>query len=288
MLLVCFFLVESAKPMPKKCILLKDAVACRQVSNKWNPLLPKYVAEHLLRGTLLVELTEDEAQKNHQRFTAQLNYKKHSDDSVKLYCKPEQIQQLSDKQFDLLLAVKLPVGRYKALNILNWVEKLKVGCSINVIISTTPQPVGGIIQYIGSLPSEDGTKFGIELMVSEMISIITCPYRMLTLQENRGKGVSDGTFNDTEYFKCDCNCAVFVAMDKLSEPETSKSSQVHETVQPDPSLPNAALKLGDRVTFNDQNHKPVNGIVRWIGRNNILRSGSKIVGIETVSFLCMQ
>jgi len=168
MLFMCFFIPESARPMPKKCILLKDAVACRQVRNKWNPLLPKYVAEHLVRGTLLVQLTEDEARENHQRFTAPLNYKKHSDDSVKLYCKPEQIQQLSDEQFCLLLAVKLPAGRYKALNILNWVEKLKVGCSVNVTISTIPQPVVGIIQYIGSLPGEEGTTFGIEIMVSEI------------------------------------------------------------------------------------------------------------------------
>ena len=73
---------------------------------------------------------------------------------------------------------------------------------------------------------------------------------------------------------------MFVAMDKLSElAETSKSSQVHENVQSQ-----AQINLGDIVIFYDEEDKPVNGVVRWIGRNkDVLRNGSKIVGIETVS-----
>ena len=80
---------------------------------------------------------------------------------------------------------------------------------------------------------------------------------------------------------------MFVAVDKLSEPEASKSSQVHETVQPYPSqLQDAPLKLGDKVTFYDENDVPINGTVRWIGRNtDVLRDKSQIVGIETVSCL---
>ena len=79
---------------------------------------------------------------------------------------------------------------------------------------------------------------------------------------------------------------MFVAMDKLSKPETSKSSQVQETVQRHPSqIQDVPLKLGDKVIFYDENDKPVNGVVRWIGRNkDVLPDGTKIVGIETVSF----
>ena len=78
---------------------------------------------------------------------------------------------------------------------------------------------------------------------------------------------------------------MFVAMDKLSKPETSKSSQVQETVQPQPSqIQDASSKLGDKVVFYDDKDRPVNGIVRWIGINtNVFRDGTKIVGIETVS-----
>ena len=80
-------------------------------------------------------------------------------------------------------------------------------------------------------------------------------------------------------------------MNKLSEPETSKSNQVYKTVQRHPSQArDPPLKLGDIVTFYDENDIPVNGIVRWIGRcKDVLRNGSRIVGIETVSFFhrCM-
>ena len=57
--------------------------------------------------------------------------------------------------------------RYKVLNILNWAEKLRAGFGVNVSIPTVPDPVRGVIQYIGTLPDEEGTKFGIELMVSD-------------------------------------------------------------------------------------------------------------------------
>ena len=155
--------------MPEKCILLEDAVAQRQTSHKsWNPLATKsVVGERLLRGSLLVELTDVEARETQLYFTPSLNYKKFSDDSLKLYCKLEQVLQLSDEQFSLLLGVKLPFDRYKVLNILPWVEKLKAGFCVNVTIPTIPQPVRGIVRYIGSLPGEEGTKFGIELLVSQ-------------------------------------------------------------------------------------------------------------------------
>ena len=152
--------------MPEKYILLEDAVA--QKLTKWNLLVSKsFVGERLIRGSLLVELTDGEARETQQYFTPPLNYKKYSDDSVKLYCKPEQVFQLNDEQFSLLSGVKLPFDRCKVLNILHWVKKLKVGYGVNVTISTIPYPVRGIIRYIGSLPGEEGTKFGIELLVSQ-------------------------------------------------------------------------------------------------------------------------
>lgn len=106
------------------------------------------------------------------------------------------------------------------------------------------------------------------------------------IQECRGEGASDGTFKCTEYFKCDRDCALFVAMDKLSNPTDSNTKPNHEkTVQPHPSQKqDDPLKFGDMVTFVDEQDRPVKGVVRWIGRNtNQLKSGAKIVGIETVS-----
>jgi len=80
---------------------------------------------------------------------------------------------------------------------------------------------------------------------------------------------------------------MFVAMDKMSAPDNSNatSSHVRETVQPHPSQgDDAPFKLGDLVVFYDEKDIPVNGVVRWIGRNRqIMPNESKIVGIETVS-----
>jgi len=182
--------------MPEKCILLEDKVGLK---NKWDPVTPGLCTEELIhRGSLLVELTETEARETYQYFTNKLplNYKKYSDDSAKLYCNPVDVRQLNDKQFSFLLGVKLPFDQYKALNILNWVEKLRVGCGVNVTIPTIPHPVRGIIQYIGPLLGEEGTKFGIELLVSQcvlkislvsLISLIHNPVNNVLLGEERGR-----------------------------------------------------------------------------------------------------
>ena len=156
--------------MPEKCILLDDISGHKKPVAKWIPLrLMKsymYVDECLGRGSLLVELTDAEARETDPYFAVPLNYKDYFDDSVKLYCKPKQVIQLNDEQFNLLLGVNRHFNRYKALSKLHWVEEMKVECHVNVTTPIIPHSVRGIIRYIGPLPGEKGTKFGIELLVS--------------------------------------------------------------------------------------------------------------------------
>ena len=40
---------------------------------------------------------------------------------------------------------------------------------------------------------------------------------VILFQEHRYHGVSDGMFEDEQFFVCEKNCAVFVALDSLSE-----------------------------------------------------------------------
>ena len=161
--------------MPEKCILLEDVFGHKQRWSPW-PLATRYIDEHIHRGSLLVQLTYAESNENESYFVVPLNYKIYGDDSIKLYCKPERVLQLNDEQFSLLLAVKQPLDRHKALDILHWVEKLQVGNSVNVTIPAIHYPVRGIIRYIGPLPGEEGTKFGMELLVSQHIynPVILC------------------------------------------------------------------------------------------------------------------
>lgn len=146
--------------MPEKCILLENKPAHRHVTGS-NSLS----RDNVLKGTLLVELTEGEARETHKYFATPLNYKKYSNNLVKLYCEPEYIRQLNDKQFNLLLGVKHPFDCYKALDILHWVEKLNVGHGVYVNISAKSQPVRGVIQYVGPLHGGEETMFGVELLV---------------------------------------------------------------------------------------------------------------------------
>jgi len=92
-----------------------------------------------------------------------------------------------------------------------------------------------------------------------------------------------------EYFKCDRDCAMFVAMDRMSAPDSSKTISSHETVQPHPSQADGtSIKLGDSVTFYDKKDTSVNRVVRWIGINtNAMSDNSKIVGIEMVSCIIL-
>ena len=153
--------------MPEKCILLENKPAHRD-----NVGSNSLTRDNVLKGSLLVELTESEARRTQQFYSIPLNYKKYSNDLVKLYCEPEYVRQLNDKQFTLLLAVEYPFDRYKALEILSWIEKLKVGDGVFVTITANRQPVRGIVQYIGSLPGEEGTMFGVELLV--IIILLLC------------------------------------------------------------------------------------------------------------------
>jgi len=145
-------------------ILLEDKDACRQNMGR-NPLKPVYTDEHILRGSLLVELNGNEALEIQQHFPQFLNYKNHFDPAVKLHCQPEDVRYLTSKQFNLLSGIRSAADRYQLLHTLQWVEELKMGDGVAVAVSTIPTPVEGIIRYIGHLPGENGCYFGVELLV---------------------------------------------------------------------------------------------------------------------------
>ena len=106
-------------------------------------------------------------------------------------------------------------------------------------------------------------------------------------------------FEDEQFFVCEKNCAVFVALDSLSEshntgvikPPTSPSvdngntsSSVNRnsknqksTEQQQQQVP---FRIGDRVMAFDDYGGKVHGTVKWTGGSDRI---GKLVGIETVS-----
>ena len=104
-------------------------------------------------------------------------------------------------------------------------------------------------------------------------------------QEFRGQGTQDGEFKRKKYFKCDKNCAVFVAMDKITDYDAAKAAKVTKTSGISASKPlarnNHPIKIDDPVTFFDKFNKLYKGVAKWIGTAK--SSDTVIIGIEVVS-----
>ena len=109
-------------------------------------------------------------------------------------------------------------------------------------------------------------------------------------------------FKDEQFFECDKDCAVFVALDRLLESrkaaitksptsatavnggtggsgnKNSESLQKQKSVeQQQKQIP---FKVGDRVMAFDNVGGTVYGTVKWVGGSTV-----KLLGIETVSVL---
>lgn len=148
--------------MSNTFMLLVDIIGYKP-SKSWYNRAP--AEERVLRGTLLVGLTETEAKDTRQLFDHALNYKTLSDAAAQLFCAPEEVYPLTLQHKELLQGIKSPFDRCRMSKCLKWAEKLTVGDDVQVTIKSIPSSIKGVIRYIGALPEEDGTKFGIELMV---------------------------------------------------------------------------------------------------------------------------
>ena len=105
------------------------------------------------------------------------------------------------------------------------------------------------------------------------------------IQEHRGEGTHNGELKKQKYFKCDKDCAVFVALDKIIDRGAAKAAKI--TKMPGTSAPkrlakdNLPVKINDFVTFYDKYNTCYKGVVKWIGTCE--SSDGAVVGIEVVS-----
>ena len=100
------------------------------------------------------------------------------------------------------------------------------------------------------------------------------------MQENKEEGTSNGWCKGKQHFRCENNCAVFVSVDKLTDPKTASAAKLVQN-----SKPEDEIKMGSLVKFFDINNDYEKGIVRWIGSDNSsVPSNTKIIGIEAVSY----
>lgn len=99
------------------------------------------------------------------------------------------------------------------------------------------------------------------------------------MQYNKGQGVSDGSFREKRFFKCDPDSALFVGLHRIRKcKEAPKGPPASASF-----AEKCGLKLNDRIVWmSDQG--PEHGVVKWIGLLPDSRSDDDItVGVEFVS-----
>ena len=89
-------------------------------------------------------------------------------------CPVANIEPLNDEEAKLLLPFKSNDERYKIYknNLLDNGRRMTVGCNVFVKVKTVGGSIvelRGVIRYKGPLPGEDGTMFGVELLVSSFV-----------------------------------------------------------------------------------------------------------------------
>lgn len=82
-----------------------------------------------------------------------------------LECSTEDIFELTDEVAGLLLAIRSSKLRYETFinKLQNVWQRLSLGSAVSVSLSGSSVP--GVVRYMGELPSQPGTWFGVELMV---------------------------------------------------------------------------------------------------------------------------
>ena len=149
-------------------LLLQDVEGFKKESQQLKPVTVK-------KSSLLIHLNPSVVNGMKKNYECVVNYQVdhlekalREDSSVKntelVYVDSNVLFYLSKRQRDLLLGVKNPYNRLEVLGRLEWVESLRKGSKVYVTIPTITAPVRGIVRYIGSLPGEEGRKFGVELM----------------------------------------------------------------------------------------------------------------------------
>ena len=118
------------------------------------------------KGSLLTVLSHKETKTIASDIKALHNYKFYVGYlTITLHCNASQVFPITRNQRALLQGVPRKSDRIEVLHNLDWVEKLEFGSIVYVTIPTNTIPVRGIVNHVGPLEGEVGTKFGIELQV---------------------------------------------------------------------------------------------------------------------------
>ncbi|XP_077375833.1 ubiquitin carboxyl-terminal hydrolase CYLD isoform X2 [Festucalex cinctus] len=111
---------------------------------------------------------------------------------------------IDEKLAELLFPITNCEERYALLcnkSRLERVRDIDCGSKVRVQLRSGDEPLPGVVRFKGSLLPDralSGVLFGVEL-----------------LEEGRGQGFTEGSFQGRQLFRCEEECGVFVALDKL-------------------------------------------------------------------------
>ncbi|XP_074067451.1 ubiquitin carboxyl-terminal hydrolase CYLD isoform X4 [Macrotis lagotis] len=121
-----------------------------------------------------------------------------------LYVDEKDVVEINEKFTELLLAITNCEERYSLFKNRSRLSKglqIDVGCPVKVQLRSGEEKFPGVVRFRGPLLTErtvSGIFFGVEL-----------------LEEGRGQGFTNGIYQGKQLFRCDEDCGVFVALDKL-------------------------------------------------------------------------
>ncbi|XP_013911472.1 PREDICTED: ubiquitin carboxyl-terminal hydrolase CYLD [Thamnophis sirtalis] len=158
---------------------------------------------------------------------------------VVLYVDDKELVDIDEKRAELLLAITNCEERYSIFKSRSRLRKglhIDVGSPVKVQLRSGEEKYPGIVRFRGPLIQErslSGIFFGVEL-----------------LEEGRGQGFTDGQYQGKQLFRCDEDCGVFVALDKLELMEDDDNELENDYAAPVDSmqvdLP--PLELNSRVS----------------------------------------
>nr|XP_060643805.1 ubiquitin carboxyl-terminal hydrolase CYLD isoform X2 [Anolis sagrei ordinatus] len=137
----------------------------------------------------------------------------------------KEVVEIDEKRAELLLAITNCEERYSIFKSKARLSKglhIEVGSPVRVQLRSGDEKYPGVVRFRGPLIQErslSGIFFGVEL-----------------LEEGRGQGFTDGQYQGKQLFRCDEDCGVFVALDKLELMEDDDNELENDYAAPIDSM----------------------------------------------------
>ncbi|XP_064414615.1 ubiquitin carboxyl-terminal hydrolase CYLD isoform X1 [Latimeria chalumnae] len=225
----------------KFALLVQDCNATDKQNQKFVKIAKGSIAQ-LLQDRVLSRTVNVPTSKSKK---AQVRVKILDQPNTFLFIDEKDFIEIDEKQADLLLPITNHEERYTLFKNKPRLCKgmqIDTGSKVRVQLRSGDEKFPGIVCFKGSLTQDrslTGTWFGVEL-----------------LEEGQGQGFTDGSYQGRQLFRCEEECGVFVALDKLElvedkddlELEADYASSVDTRQKEPPPLEinsRVSLKIGE-------------------------------------------